>query len=257
MADDTALRNFCSVEDCTKPERGNTGYCYAHYMKNWRYGTPTPQHPPRQLSITPGQRFGLLVVIEHQGNARWLCRCDCGAKKQVRSGDLNRGSAQTCGDRRRHWRRETVAYHTLHDRLDEDRGRASEHACVDCGAPAQHWSYDHADLDELVGQNPRSTAFGLSYSLKPEHYDPRCVPCHRRFDRRLGPKPPKPLCAVLGCDLPAHARSMCGKHYRRWHTHGTTDPPPPPRSGCTAPNCDRPHYGHGYCQLHWQRRRRG
>ena len=51
-----------------------------------------------------GQRFGLLTVISradkmHQdnGNAMWLCVCDCGAEKVVRGSDLACGGTVSCG----------------------------------------------------------------------------------------------------------------------------------------------------------------
>lgn len=49
-----------------------------------------------------GKRFGKLVALEYvprQGGKRagWLCECDCGKKKVVLSGNLNRGIAKSCG----------------------------------------------------------------------------------------------------------------------------------------------------------------
>jgi hypothetical protein len=49
-----------------------------------------------------GQKFGRLTVIERSvsgkhGNARWLCRCDCGGQKTARSGHLIQGRTKSCG----------------------------------------------------------------------------------------------------------------------------------------------------------------
>lgn len=49
-----------------------------------------------------GQRFGRLVAIERvgtakDGQAQWLCQCDCGNTTVVRAGDLRRGNTQSCG----------------------------------------------------------------------------------------------------------------------------------------------------------------
>jgi len=49
-----------------------------------------------------GQRFGKLLAVSRAdndagGGAVWKCRCDCGAVKLVRSGELRRGDAQSCG----------------------------------------------------------------------------------------------------------------------------------------------------------------
>lgn len=49
-----------------------------------------------------GQRFGRLTVIKRakndkQGNAQWLCLCDCGNEKVVRGRALRKGSTKSCG----------------------------------------------------------------------------------------------------------------------------------------------------------------
>lgn len=168
----------CKVDGCAKPPRTH-GFCYAHYMKNWRYGTPTPEHEPRWLDLI-GQQFGHLTVIA-RAEDKWLCQCDCGATTEVRAGDLNNGNITGCGDWRAHPRTETPGYGSLHTRIQRDRGRADDHACVDCGQQAEQWSYDHTDPNELMhfrdgGEYP--------YSLDINRYEPRCISCHRRFDMR-------------------------------------------------------------------------
>lgn len=49
-----------------------------------------------------GQRFGRLVALEHVGftknrNAIWNCQCDCGTIKNIVSGNLTRGTTNSCG----------------------------------------------------------------------------------------------------------------------------------------------------------------
>lgn len=44
-----------------------------------------------------GRRFGRLTAMEHLGKGVWLCRCDCGAEKQIRSGALKSGRTASCG----------------------------------------------------------------------------------------------------------------------------------------------------------------
>lgn len=183
----------CSLPDCERPLK-RMGYCYAHYMKVWRYGTPYPANGwmqgdretqvkvqrERMVDIR-GQRFGTLVVIERVGR-QWRCACDCGRERLVNAGDLNRnGDANTCGDRRVHRRADVAGYTAAHQRCRSDRGRVQDLECVDCGHPARHWSYNHDDPDELLGMSGRSTSL-IAYSLDPSHYSPRCVPCHKRFD---------------------------------------------------------------------------
>lgn len=72
---------------------------------------------------------------------------------------------------------EFVDYSAAHERVRRLYGPASDHYCIGCGAPAQHWSYDHADPDELI-----SPTLGIAYSLDTDRYQPRCVSCHKTFD---------------------------------------------------------------------------
>jgi hypothetical protein len=171
--------NTCKVSDCDTPiKRG--GYCYAHYMKNWRYGTPTPVHEPTWVDIT-GQRFGTLTV-QHRVGSRWLCLCDCGQKRHASAGELNRtGDMNTCGDRTKHYRLDTAGYGAAHRRCTTDRGCIATHTCIDCDGQAQHWSYNHTDPDERLGKAGNFDQ-PVPYSLDPSHYSPRCIPCHKRFD---------------------------------------------------------------------------
>jgi hypothetical protein len=168
----------CSLPDCAKPAKRG-GYCYGHYMKNWRYGTPTPMFAPRWEDLR-GTTFGHLTVIDRDDTGRWRCACDCGSEALVRTGDLNRGSVTTCGDKTEHWRRQDIGYSMAHDRVRTDRGRVQTYDCVGCSKPAQHWSYDHSDFAEMhaVGLSARPVA----YSANPDHYSPRCAKCHKRFD---------------------------------------------------------------------------
>lgn len=167
----------CLLPDCNKPTHAKM-YCYAHYMKLWRYGTATPEHPSRWIDLR-GQRFTALVVQERHG-MMWVCACDCGAMTEVRAGDLNNGNIISCGDRAIHVRRDDIEYKMAHDRVRADRGLVQAYACIDCSGQANHWSYNHDDPDEHLSQVERTV--GIPYSTKPEHYSPRCVPCHKRFD---------------------------------------------------------------------------
>lgn len=68
---------------------------------------------------------------------------------------------------------EVPGYRLQHSRMQEAQGPAKEFTCVDCGGAADHWTYDHLDPEALV-----DPVLGYVYSLKFEHYDPRCAPCH-------------------------------------------------------------------------------
>lgn len=148
-----------------------------------------------------GQRYGRLVVVGRGEDyvyaggrrVRWVCRCDCGAECLVQASNLAKGAAQSCGCLKREGaaargklnRREEVAYRSAHDRVRRERGKAKYHACSDCGGVASEWSYDGTDPDELTEDvRHRDGALRpVAFSLKPEHYSPRCRSCHIKFDK--------------------------------------------------------------------------
>lgn len=66
---------------------GRCRVCRNAYMKDYRM---------------TGQRFGRWLVLERGDNgagrqARWICRCDCGGIRLVRSTHLKSGSTASCG----------------------------------------------------------------------------------------------------------------------------------------------------------------
>jgi hypothetical protein len=69
------------------------------------------------------------------------------------------------------------------------------------------------------------------------------------------------VCALPGCDRPAHAASYCHAHATRIRRHG--DPGSPVigvygqgRNPCTGDGCDRPAFTRGMCAKHYMRTRR-
>jgi hypothetical protein len=78
------------------------------------------------------------------------------------------------------WSGSRITYHGAHIRVRRARGKASAYRCVGCGGAAAQWSYDHQDPAELNSKDG-------PYSAEPEHYVPRCVPCHKRHDLALLP----------------------------------------------------------------------
>lgn len=54
----------------------------------------------KRIDIT-GEKYGRMLVLSAartlDGNARWNCRCDCGAVKAVYGQDLRRGKVVSCG----------------------------------------------------------------------------------------------------------------------------------------------------------------
>lgn len=62
-----------------------------------------------------GLRFGRLVVLNRNGtknrNSVWICQCDCGNQKSIRSDLLNNGTTKSCGCLRSDVVRKRVSSH--------------------------------------------------------------------------------------------------------------------------------------------------
>jgi len=58
------------------------------------------RHSPKKLDLT-GQKFGMLTVISPaeniSGRTAWLCRCDCGRERVVKTANLRNGCTKNCG----------------------------------------------------------------------------------------------------------------------------------------------------------------
>ena len=100
------------------------------------------------------------------------------------------------------WVGDAGSYENAHQRVKRARGSATAHKCVDCGQNARHWSYDHKDPDERSGTKG-------PYSLKVEHYEPRCVPCHKQMD-----------VAIILATRPLCGRAIDPEDVRRLHAQG-------------------------------------
>lgn len=70
-------------------------------------------------------------------------------------------------------------YSGIHNLLWRKFGKASNYPCVDCGLPADEWSYTYGAPDE------RYNEFGNPWSADPTYYQPRCVSDHRLHDRAM------------------------------------------------------------------------
>lgn len=77
------------------------------------------QPPQRERAMTrmtdiSGMRFGLYLVIRQagakDGNARWLCRCECGRERVVAGHALRRGESRSCGCAQRHGEMKNRSY---------------------------------------------------------------------------------------------------------------------------------------------------
>ena len=94
-----SIKNFCI--DCGKRIWYSSIRCKSCHTK---YMFKIGNLKPKKLSSIIGKRFGYLTVLnsikDTHGRSRWNCQCDCGNKTVVRTGDLNRGNAKSCGCKR-------------------------------------------------------------------------------------------------------------------------------------------------------------
>ena len=140
------------------------GMCPKHYHRWRRYGDPLLLKQKRTCSFDG---------CENKHCARGFCS---GHYQQRKRGEELKplvGDPNT-----------PVGYNGAHWRVDKAKGKASAQDCVDCGQQAEHWSYNHKDPNELSEQKPfREGVYGdVTYSIHPDYYEPRCVPCHHAFD---------------------------------------------------------------------------
>lgn len=72
------------------------------------------------------------------------------------------------------------SFDAIHKRLYRSRGPAKKRECVDCSGRAAEWSYQGGCANELHGMVRGSM---VPYSEDLSLYVPRCVRCHRVFDK--------------------------------------------------------------------------
>lgn len=146
-----------------------------------------------------GVRYGKLLAIEPCGqkpnnDTIWRCLCDCGNETQSTGSDLTAGQAMSCGrggchpragtsgERSPRWLGVEISYAGAHHRVVRLRGPARNHSCVDCGSPAQDWSYDGRDPEERLGLQRGKRTVPQAYSPDPAFYVARCRSCHKVHD---------------------------------------------------------------------------
>lgn len=147
-------RGSCRVQGCDELTCGR-GYCNRHY-RQWQ-NVPRIAKVRRWCSVDGCDRLSVGHTFCPMHFQRW--------KKH---GDVHKVMlAMGSGD--------DITNSAAHSRVKALHGLASTHQCIDCGGRAAHWSYDHGDPNEKQSEDG-------PYSVNPEHYDPRCVPCHKVFD---------------------------------------------------------------------------
>ena len=158
----------CSIEGCSNAVLAR-GWCSKHYSRWSKNGDP--------IEARPYRRDATCTIEGCERPHKGLGYCGPHLRRLRKHGDPNivqLGGRPLKGD--------YPGWAAVHKRIARTRGKATAYTCVDCGDNAREWSYDGADPDELIGL---AGGFMLAYSLDPDHYEPRCVPCHRKFDQAL------------------------------------------------------------------------
>lgn len=162
----------CRVKGCTRrPRSKSSALCEMHYYRMRRTGSLGEAESTRRQ---PGHCRHRECDRRDSGEHGW-CRLHLERIRAHGDPDVVGRAEPTPGALHPQWQGEDVGYGAVHSRLRKERGRASDHPCVGCGGPADHWSYDHDDpAEKHASDGP--------YSTDLDHYSPRCVSCHKRFD---------------------------------------------------------------------------
>lgn len=156
-------RAKCSVGGCDAWAHGH-GYCRRHWL-TWRnHGDPEWQPATYEVCTVDG------CTTAPRSPTAELCEMHYARLRRTGSLDLPQ------------WRTDTPSYRTAHQRASTTKGKASAHACVDCAAPAAHWSFQWREVspDAWLWECTRGT--WLAYTGEPDDYAPRCPSCARHYD---------------------------------------------------------------------------
>lgn len=162
----------CILDGCDRRASGATGYCTMHAIRFRKHGDATVN------KRSTGRKVCTINGCESLVEGRGLCLLHWA--RWARTGDPMLVRPIPSGENSPQYKGDDIGYSAAHWRVRKHQGKASNHACVDCGLGAEHWSYDLKDPNCLYEQ---MRGVPLAYSLKVEHYQPRCIPCHTAYDR--------------------------------------------------------------------------
>jgi hypothetical protein len=164
----------CTLDDCDG-ELVARGLCDKHYTRLLKHGDPMTTLIQRgaTCSIDECTRPSSARTWCSMHYSRWV---HTGSPLKVRPKVI-----PSPGEAHPSWQGDQVGYTAAHLRVKNLKGPASNHLCIDCAEQASNWSYDHLDPNEKTQTRQGST---LAYSANPDHYKPRCLSCHRKFDSR-------------------------------------------------------------------------
>lgn len=163
----------CAADDCSDtPRSKHSPWCETHYYRIRRTGT----HETTRIKRA---KRGICIVEDCENlDAGLAGLCAKHHSRMRRNGDplALRGPNTPSGPDNWNWTGDDATNTAVHQRIRKERGNAKNHFCIDCGGQAAHWSYDHTAQDE------RYCPEKGPYTINHDHYDPRCVSCHKKFD---------------------------------------------------------------------------
>lgn len=183
-----STKTHCKTDQCNRDVSAR-GMCKLHYSR-WRRAN---QPDCRQDNCDKTAHSRGLCYYHY----RRMRDAERGEPCTVKACDRYASMTGLCtGHYSRKWYRENVGpgyrdmedpidagpqtYYSMHKHIKYVHGSASALDCVDCGQAAEDWSYNHDGGNSEVIDD----AIGLAYSTDIGDYDPRCKPCHGRFDSR-------------------------------------------------------------------------
>ncbi len=169
----------CHIEGCDNQARGH-GLCSTHWLRWRKWEDPYWVEPKK--GVRPHnfrQATCSIDGCDASHHAHGFCSAHASAFRKY-------GDPLAVGTPGRK-RLDQLTWAGAHKRVRYDRGRASEHACIDCGQRAEEWSCRH-DIPEDSRQqgwsrpNRNGVRSWQTWSTDVWDYDPRCRKCHRRYD---------------------------------------------------------------------------
>lgn len=136
----------CKYDDCNNTATAGKRVCAHHRYQAWK------QHVDKKTCYRD----------DCDRPAQMGKRCMMHGRRFERHGDEN-------------YEGKVPTHHSVIDRLTRGDGRASDHACAQCGMNAYKWVYNHADPQELTGKQ------GEPYSRYPKYYEPLCHGCEEHM----------------------------------------------------------------------------
>src|SRR5438105_4775621 len=124
MADRT-----CTADGCIATTGQRSTYCSMHYFRMRRNGTLDARIPKVVQACLVADCTTEARYTNGMCKVHWMRDHKHGSPLIVK---MESGSA---GPDHASWRADDVGYQGAHTRVRTQRGRASQHSCVDCGSP--------------------------------------------------------------------------------------------------------------------------